>query len=236
MLEDSQILEADTEAVIIQFEPYLQKLASKYIHVLGRTGAVDMDDLIQAGRIATATAQKRYDPDRGSFLNCLYFYARKAMRNTLGYNSKTGEAPEALLYLDAPISEDKDTSLGDTIPDPDGVPMDEPIIEEESRRETSEQIHAALDRLKSDKQREAITRIHLDGQDKASAAADMGVSIIALRGLDRYAMGTLRRDIQLRRYAETVPFIHVGVSRFNTTWTSATEAAVLWRLEHLPQV
>ena len=94
---DSDIPNADPAAVIRQYEPYLQRLANRYAPALALTGAVGVDDLLQAGRIATVTAQRNYDPERGSFMTCLSFYARKAMRQTLGFDAHTGAAPEALL-------------------------------------------------------------------------------------------------------------------------------------------
>lgn len=238
MIEDRDIPGADPAVVIEQYEPYLQKLANRYLPALSKTGAVGMDDLIQVGRIAAIDAQKKYDPESGSFMNCLFYYVRYAMRRALGFNSQTGEAPAALVYLDAPLSEDKDISLGESITDPDAVPLDEPIMSAEDKHETSEQIRAALDRMKSDKQREVIRRVYLNGQERSSAAAEMGIKTTALYALDASGRSTLRRDHQLRKYAETVPFIHVSISRFNSTWTSATEQAVLWRLGelHKPEV
>ena len=58
---------------------------------------------------------------------------------------------------------------------------------------------------------------------------------VYLYSIDKEGQRRLRKDWRLRRYADTVPFVHVGVDRYNTTWTSATEYAVLWRLEHMPQ-
>lgn len=231
MIEDRDIPGADPAAVIEQYEPYLQKLANRYIPALSLTGAVDMDDLVQVGRIAAVEAQQKYRPEDGSFMNCLFYYVRKAMRCALGFNNQTGESPAALVYLDQPLSTETETTLGEILTDPGAVPLDEPIEEEETRRETSEQIRAALDRMKSDKQREVITRVYINGQDRAAAAADMNIRTTALYALDRTGRQTLRRDYRLRKYAETVPFVHVGLSQYNTTWTSVVELLALRRLE-----
>lgn len=229
MIADEEIRNADPAAVIKQYEPYIQKLANRYLPVLSRTGAVDMDDLIQVGRIAIAEAQLKYDPDSGSFMNLLFYCVRYAMRRTLGFNNQTGAPPVSLVYLDTPISEDSDASLGDTIPDPNAVPLDEPITEEETRRETSEEIRAALGRMKSDKQRKAVSLVWLEGKTRQAAADDMEMNHRAFYSLEEAGRSALRRDWRLKEYAREMPFFHVGVSRFNSTWTSATEEAVLWR-------
>lgn len=236
MIADNEIRGADPAAVIEQYEPYIKKLANRYNQVLKKTGAVGFDDLIQVGRIATLDAQKKYNPDNGSFMNCLYYYARGAMRRALGFNDQTGAPPVSLVYLDEPLSDETETTRGDMIADPDALPMDEPIIEDETRREISEQVRAAVERMKSDKQREIITRVWFTGQKRETAAIEMGMKPAALRNLDKTARNTLRRDWRLKRFImQEVPLFYVGVERYNTTWTSATEYAVLWRLQHLPQ-
>ena len=59
MIEDRDIPGADPAQVIEQYEPYLQKLANRYIPALAQTGAVGMDDLVQVGRIAVTEAQRK---------------------------------------------------------------------------------------------------------------------------------------------------------------------------------
>ena len=233
MIADAEIRSADPSAVIEQYTPYIQKLANRYIPALNQTGAVDMDDLLQVGRIAAVQAQKEYDPDRGAFLNCLFYHVRSAMRGALGFNRQTGAPAPALVYLDEPASDDGSISLGDTIQDPEAVPIDETFIENETKRETVEQVRAAVDRIKSEKQREVIRRVYLLEQSRQAAADDMGMNIKALYALDEAGRKTLHRDSALKLYA--MPFYHVSVGRYNSTWTSAVEMAVIWRDEHLPK-
>lgn len=231
MIADADIRSADPAAVIKQYEPYIQKLANRYIPTLSNTGAVDMDDLIQVGRIAVAEAQRKYNPETGSFINFLYYCIRSAMRSALGFDHQTGEPPEILVYLDEPLTEDTDATRLDMVPDT-ALNAEEKRIEQDTHDETAEAVRAAVDRLKSDRQREVIRRVWLDGQERETAAADMEINYKALCSLDREARSRLRRDHELKQYA--MPFFHVGVNRFRSTWTSATEAAVLWREDHLP--
>lgn len=227
-ISDKEIPTADPEAVIEQYTPLLCKIAERYKPVLEKTGSVDVEDLIQAGRIAVYNAQKKYNPDGGaSFLSYVFDWIRSAMRRTAGI--RNGKAPEILLSLDEPLSDDSDIVRGDTIPDT-APTAEETTIEQDARQETAEAVHAAIDRMKSDKQREVITRVWIDGQDRAAAADDMKMKIGALRALDKAGRSTLRRDWQLKQFA--MPMFSVSVSRFRTTWTSAVEAAVIWRDTH----
>lgn len=233
MIADSDIPGADPSAVIAQYEPYLKKLASRYIKALSRTGAVDMADLLQVGRIAVTDAQRKYNPENGSFLQYLSYVVRAAMRHELGFNNQTGAPPPAMVYLDETISEESETTRGDLVADPDAPRLDETIIDDENRQETAEQIRAALDRMKSDKQRAAVKLVWMEGKSRQAAADEMEMNQSAFYALEKAGRCTLRRDSRLRIFAETMPLFHVSVSRFNTTWTSAVEKSVIWRDEHI---
>ena len=232
MISDNEIPGADPAAVVRQYEPVIQKIANRYASILDKSGAVGMEDLIQVGRIKVLQAQKYYDPSLGaSFLTFIFKPVKWAIRRALGINN-AGEAPEILLSLDEPITDDESLTLADTIADPAAVPMDEPIIEEETRNETVDQVRAAISRIKSEKQREAVSLVWLEGKSRQAAADEMQMQHRSFCSLEKYARSTLRRDWRLREYAQSILFAHVGVARFNTTWTSATEYAALWRLEH----
>lgn len=230
MIADIEICCADPAAVVEQYEPYIMKLANRYTNELRRTGAVDFDDLVQVGRIATLDAQQKYNPDKGSFMNCLFYYVRCAMRRALGMDNQSDSPPVILLSLDEPLSDDSETTRGDILSDPDALPVDESIIEDETRTETARQIREAVERMQSEKQREIITRIWFDGQKREDAAAEMGIKPAALRNLDITARQKLKRDWRLKRFVrDEVPLFSVGIREFNTTWISATEKAVFWR-------
>ncbi|QTE68359.1 sigma-70 family RNA polymerase sigma factor [Clostridiales bacterium] len=233
MIADCNIPGADPTSVIEQYEPFLKTIAKKYTYVLNKSGAVGFDDLIQVGRIAIIDAQKRYEPDKGAFITFLAYRVRAAMQRTLGFNCK-GEAPKQLVYLDAPISDESEDTLGDTVADLAAPTVDENITESETKREISEQVREALNRMKSEKQREVITRIYIDGQERTAAAADMGMKYSPLCALERAGKRSLHRDEQLKQFViGEIPFFTVGVMQFNCTWTSATEKTVIWRDKHI---
>lgn len=235
---DKDIPGADPAAIVAQYDAFIRKIARRYTPVLDKTGAVDLDDLQQVGRCALLNAQSKYDPaEGGSFASFAFNWIRSAMRRALGFSS-TGAPPLALDYLDEPLTGEDgcDTSRLDMIPDPSILPFDEPLIEEETHQETALEVRAALGRLKNERQREIIQRIYFNGEKRKAIAADMGITGQGVSVHENAAFRKLRHDKILRRIAEdTIPFIHIGVNKFRSTWTSATEWAVLWRDEHLPQ-
>lgn len=228
-IPDDLIPTADPQEVVQQYSGWVKRIANRYYTALERTGVIDLDDLFQVGCMAILRAQKAYDPNGGSgFLNFSSYYIRSAIRCELGFKAD-GTLPEQLVYLDEKITEDADDTRLDILPDPSPT-AEEAIIEQDIQQEIAEAVRAAVDRLKNAKQREIITRCWLEGQDKQSVADDMGIKLRALQSVDTEARHKLRRDIQLKQYA--IPFFNVSLGRFNTTWTSAVEAAAIWREEH----
>ena len=245
MIADRDIPGADPAAVIEQYKRWVYKIAQRYTSFLERSGSVGLDDLHQVGFIALMEAQKKYDPEKGAFTTFSFDWIRKAMRGALGFNNNTGAAPEALIYLDAPISADpnSDVTLLDTLADPEALPLDEPIIENETKEETRAEVRAAVDRMKSDKQKAAVSLVWFDGKTRENAADEMGMKHKSFYSLESNARDTLYRDKQLRQYVEKYekcvmkrPFFSTSVGNYRLTFTSATEAAVIWRDEHLSEV
>ena len=235
IIPDKDIPSADPEAVVEQYAAWIQKMANKYKELANQSNSVDIEDLKQTGVIGLLEAQRNYDPAKGaSFLTYSFQWIRLRMLELLGFqDAKRHRPPQRLLSLDAPISEDSAETLLDSIDEntanPDIIPFDEKICEEDTRTETAQAVRMAIDRLPQARQREAITRVYLDGQTRPQAAADMNISMSYLSQLNRSSIWRLRNDRQLRDYV--MPFYHVGVSTFNSTMTSAVELAVMWREE-----
>lgn len=226
MILDAQVPTANPEELIVQLTPLLYKIAKRFTSLLEKHPSIDLDDLLQAGRIVIYNAQKRYDPSGGaSFISYVFRGINEGMLRTIGMNPHTRELPPILESVDEPLSEESDETRLDFIPD-NTPTAEERIVEQDGHQETADAVRAAVDRLKNAKQREVITRCWLNEQPKPEAAAEMGIKIEALRTVDMAARHKLRRDKQLQAYA--MPFFHVGPKRFNTTWTSAVEAAVIW--------
>ena len=231
-ISDKDIPTADPAELIEQYSAWIQKIANKYTEIVNDSGVFDMEDLHQAGCMALLEAQKTFDPDGGrNFMSWSLLPIRNAMLDLMGYRDKARHIPPApLIPLDSPIGDDSEDRLLDTIEDPDLIPIEDQICVKETREETRVEVRAAVDRLKSPAQREVIRRLYLDGQDREKIANDMRIEPKKVSSLDREARRKLRRDKRLCEYA--MPFFNVSINRFRTTWTSAVEAAVIWREQH----
>lgn len=230
-IPDTEINAADPETLIKQYEPWITRQAKRYIPILERSGgSVGIEDLEQAGRIAILQAQQKYDCSAGaSFLTYSTYYIRKCMRAVLGFNSNTGQLPPTMVYLDAPI--DSETGEGDSIidliPDPSIPDNAERFAEEAEQQEISEAVHNAIQRLKSEKQREIITRRYLEGEQPKVIAEAMGIKTSAVHAARHDALNKLRRNPQLSRLAKDKYPHHVTLAGFRRTWSSEQELAIL---------
>lgn len=106
---------------------------------------VEFDDLYNTGFLAVHAAAQTYDPARGmSFIGWLELALRTAFAEAGGYRSrKQGKDPlHRAGSLDAPISEDDDTTLGELQADPSAAAS----LEAAERRIWCAQLRGVLDR------------------------------------------------------------------------------------------
>ena len=229
-IPDSMIPVADPDAVVRQYSGLVAKISEKYKNALSHTALIDEMDLQQAGLIAVAEAQKKYNPNNGcTFVTFVYNAVQFAMLNML----RTGFEKVETVSFSAPVPGTEDITIEETIPDP-APTAEERTVAQDGQQEIVDTVRGAVDRLKSAKHREVISRIWLDGQDKQTAAEEMGISLASLRNLDLKARYKLRRDRKLRTLA--FPLYHVGVDSFHRTSLSAVELCVLWREQRFDEV
>ena len=227
-MTDSEVSTAPPEAVILEYAGLVYKIAVRYMYALDRTGAVDMDDLLQAGRIALLRAQKHYDQDKEvSFLTYAFMWIKSEIRKTLGFDNQ-GKLPPLLSSLDTPISDEKpdgDTVL-DTIEDPN-APDPEQHAELDSLKTD---VRAAVDRLPDEECKAVIDGLFYRQLAMKPLAAEMGCTVGHVNDTRARAMRKLREDRQLRFYR---PSFHVGFREFQATNTSEVEKTILWEEKQL---
>ena len=96
-----------------------------------------------------------------------------------------------------------------------------------------------MERLQSHQQRVVMDLCGLQELPYEAAAAALGVSVERVRQIRGAALKKLRNDVTLRENAKadvtldlcTPYYARVTVAAFHATHTSATEKAVLWRLD-----
>lgn len=228
-IPDDRICDADPEEIIAAFSQWVYKLVNQYRGIVSQRPDIDMEDLEQAGKLAILQAQKTYQAEKCSFLTWSGYYIKTAIHNALSLRKVSSSPETGLLSLDASIQGADGITLASMIPD-DHPTREEELIEQAEREEVAEAVRDAVGRLKANRIREAVQRIWLDGQDKKTAAEQMGITIGSLRMYDKTGRDALRLDKRLQKLV--YPSFNVGLTKYRSTLTSSVEAAVLWREQH----
>lgn len=227
----------------------LHNVARRYAGACQRDRAVSLEDLEQAGFFGLVKASQTYDTESGcSWPSWAARYIHREMVTALGFRWKpqAAEDPDASSYqptkahtdalsLDAPLSaEDPDSGTwADTLADDSLPDIDQGVNLDALQRYVRE----AVERLQSQQQRTVLQLCDLDGEPYHAAAAALGVSLERVRQIRQAALKKLKSDRQLAENARadielrTPYYTRVTVAEFNATHTSATEKAVLWRLD-----
>ena len=118
--------------------------------------------------------------------------------------------------------------------------MEEDTIREIDKERMKRELWLAVDHLPG-KQPEVIRAIYQDGLTRKKAGERAGVSMHKARDIEYKAMRILRQPHRCKKfrayfeeYLSAAPIHHVGVRRFNETWTSEVEREALrWAEEEL---
>ena len=217
----------------------LRLVARRYAAACQRDRAVSVEDLTQAGFFGLIQASKTFDPDKGSWATWAAWAITDEIYKALGLrDGKPTKAHTCALSLDAPLNPDEPDDLTglDMLEDASLPATDEALNLDNMRQ----YVRRAVERLQNEQQRLVIQICGLEGKPYEAAAAALGVSAERVRQIRGRALERLRKDKALRDdaradiadiEARTPYYTHVTVTSFNRSRTSATEKAVLWRLE-----
>ena len=191
---------------------------------------IDLEDLQQAAFLGIIQARKAYKDEKGGYVTLAGYYARNEIRDLLGI--KNGKLPPLLESLDKPLNDETEDTMLDMLPD-DTIPEADAGILEEEKRQT---VRDAVNRLKEE-QRAAIDCRFFKGLSYQQTAQEANIQPSRLSSVLSSATRILRRDRRLQSLIDhsTRYNLHVGLTRFNTTMTSAVEelAIVRERLENM---
>lgn len=201
---------------------------NKYRWALDQRGDIDQDDLFQAAMIGGYEAEKSYKPEMGEMSTYSAYWIRHEIRRAIGIKNN-GDLPPVEIRLDEPLTDDADETRLDMLAD-DSIPdTDSRLLLEERQRIVRE----AVERLQQQERRDVVKKLYFEDKPAKQVAAEMGYSDSSrvFKVWDN-ARRWLRRDKLLKELCGLRHdyHIHVGIQRFNTTQTSAVEAAVI-RLE-----
>lgn len=205
-------------------ERWAQYWVNKYRWALEKRGDIDEDDLLQAAMIGIWEAEKTYKPELGKFSSYSAFWIRHEIRRALGV--KHGKLPLPEVHLDEPLTADSEETRLDMLAD-DALPdIDERLLQEERRQA----IRDAVDRLQNPQWRDVVKKLYFEAKPVKQVAEEMNFPTHerAYKAWEN-ARRWLRRDKTLKALRSLTHDYHikVGLSRFNSTHTSAVEESVL---------
>lgn len=212
--------------------------ANRVSRALPSTAVCDFDDLRQSGYFAMLKAISYWEPDSGNsfisyFANCL----KTAMAEASGFRTaKRKKDPTRFAKsLDAPISDDDETTLGEITADSRDPIKD---LENEMYNEAARQAIGSLLDLLTEHEREVVERHFFAGERYTEIAKGMKITKQRVNQLKDAAFRKMRRKVFVvpeakffREYVEghTDFSLHFGVSTFLRTHTSEVEALVFER-------
>lgn len=187
------------EEAIKRYESLIRKFAIKYAH----GWSVEIEDLVQEGRIAVALAVRDYDPSKGAaFITFAYTRIRASMQHCLrdrgriiripGWlqdrpNRNMDELPHTV-SMDAPINGN------------DGDAFDKFVVDENDNYEAIEENDVIKDMARTIKPEDLqfLKLIYGDGYTSAEAAELMGMDIKAPRMKSYNTLMRVRKDVKKR--------------------------------------
>ena len=243
-----------------QVERFVMKEANRVAENIKRAGkgtaVCDADDLYQSGYFAMLKAIDHWRPDmEGSFISYFAMCLKTAMAEA-SFHRTAKQMKDPTVFarsLDAPLTEDGDMTLGDTLVDPRD-PLE--AIENELYNASAKRAIESLFTLLTENERKVIEGHYLKGKHYVQIAEDMGLSKQRVNQLKDMAFRKMRTKMLtvpeaqfFREYVEdrTNYSLHYGVSTFTRTYTSEVEALVFARdklerealmlmpSEHLPE-
>lgn len=137
--------------------------------------------------------------------------------------------------LDEPISEEGESSLVDMVSDSSDMEAD--VIKRLDTAAMKRELWIAVDKLPPN-QTQVIRERYANRKTLQEVGEVLELSIGSVRQAEEKAIRTLRIPSRCRmfkayyeEYLSAAPVHHVGVERFNRTWTSEVEQAALKRIE-----
>ena len=182
--------------------------------------------------------RQEYGCDPSDWELCAFLYVSREKLDQIRKAAQMGN----IRSLDEPVQGmDGDISMGDTVAS--GVDMEEDTIREIDKEWMSKELWLAVDRLPGD-QPAVLRMVYRDGMTRIKAGEVLGYGNGKVGIEERRALNALRKPHRCKKfrayfeeYLAASPIHHVGVRRFNETWTSEVEREALrWAEEELEYI
>ena len=172
--------------------------------------------------------RQEYGCDPSDWELCGFLYVSREKLNQIRNAAQMGN----IRSLDEPVQGmDGDINIGDTVAS--GEDMEEDTIREIDKERMKRELWLAVDQLPGDLPA-AVRLRYENGLTLEKTGQTLGVNRERARQLESKAMRILRQPHRCRtfrayfeEYLSAAPIHHVGVRRFNETWTSEVEREAL---------
>lgn len=194
----------------------------------------DLEDLDQEGYLALYDAVDGFKPEKGyKFLTYAGYWIAQRMQR---YIARQKRPESGIISLDSPINaEEGINTLMDTLQSDLDVETD--VLEDIQRKQLKEVLWPLVDAL-PEEQAHVLRQRYKEGKTLKAIGESLGVNTDRARTIEGKALRSLEyvhvrllRSFLTDEEAYSRGLVGNGVARFNTTWTSSTERAVMRALE-----
>lgn len=172
--------------------------------------------------------RQEYGCDPSDWELCSFLYVSREKLDQIRKAAQMGN----IRSLDEPVQGmDGDVNIGDTVAS--GADMEEDTIREIDKERMKRELWLAVDQLPGD-QPAVLRMVYGDGMTRIKAGEVLGYGNGKVGIEERRALNALRKPHRCKKfrayfeeYLSAAPIHHVGVRRFNETWTSEVEREAL---------
>ena len=203
-------------AVVATVEGWLRRTALALVQTASRRG-VDLDDLLQAGRLGALEAARRFDPAQRNYLTYAKYAIRRHMLAALGNGDAVHQTRRAKLQAlksgGMPTVLRLGNAVGEDLSLEDSLPSFDAILERTEGAERLDYLRRALSRLEPQERLLLGWRYGLEGQP-ALSLREAGLRLVPpvdherVRQLQKRAESRLRsalRELGLRPESKALP-------------------------------
>lgn len=172
--------------------------------------------------------RQEYGCDPSDWELCSFLYVSREKLDQIRKAAQMGN----IRSLDEPVQGlEGDINIGDTVAS--GADMEEDTIREIDKERMKRELWLAVDQLPGD-QPAVLRMVYGDGMTRIKAGEVLGYGNGKVGIEERRALNALRKPHRCKKfrayfeeYLSAAPIHHVGVRRFNETWTSEVEREAL---------
>lgn len=230
----ARIQAGDHNSMIVlwyQVEKFIAWKAQRIMPSLGESTVIEVDDLIQAGYFALVSAVATYTPGESEFIKWLSFYLQTAFAEAARYRTEKmrKDPSKSAVSLDRRLTDDSDTTIGDTVPDQNAVEAIEGVEDKLWHEQLRKELECVLNEI-PEKYGGVLRMRFFEGKTLDFIAQEQRVTRERVRQLENKGIKELRRPHnknRLRSFLEFDYYGGTGLTTFQQTGMSVQERYLL---------